>query len=100
MTTKDRDALAAKYFPTEWAKAQLPGKSKKRNQLRNAAEHMQKKDALRAQGASCANCSSFRPTSYSPTVKGGSWCAAESDFYGYSLTKPENLCHRWTQKKE
>lgn len=94
MTTEERDALAAHYFPDSWKAAQQQGKSKKRNQLRNAAEDMQKKEQLQAQGASCANCESFEPNG--PC---GSYCHVNTDFYGYGLTKPENLCHRWTEKK-
>jgi len=93
-TTPERDALAAKYFPKLWAQAQASGKSKKRNQLRNAAEDMQKKEQLRTQGASCGNCDN-----YSPKGPCGSYCELDSDFYGYSLTKAENLCHRWTEKR-
>ena len=29
----------------------------------------------------------------------GSYCHADTDFYGYGLTKAENLCHRWSAIK-
>lgn len=95
--TTDRDDLAAKYFPDSWTAAQEPGKSKKRNQLRNAAENMQKKECLRSQGASCANCSYLGTAQLRGKTE--MICELDSDFHGYSLTKPEHLCHRWTEKK-
>ena len=92
-TTAERDALAARYFPREWAAAATkPGASKKRQQLRRNAEMAQERDRLRASGARCAICRSF-VASDPPSLRGhGPWCRAESDFNGYTAARPDGLC--------
>jgi hypothetical protein len=91
----DRDALCEKYFPQKWAGIKdAVGKSKARNNLRKAAGYAAKNDKLRAAGASCANCSSFNATGAC-----GSYCDRDTDFYGYALTKPDDLCAKWSAKK-
>jgi hypothetical protein len=97
-TAADRDDLAAKYYPREWEKAQVPGKSKRRNQLRKWAEQMQIKEGLREQGACCGNCGSFGSVSLGGEIE--TICHADSDFYGYALTRASDLCHRWHAKKD
>lgn len=94
-TLEERNALAMKYFPESWANAQTEGKSKQRNNLRKHAEQIQLKEQLKADGASCSTCWSF--VSGGPC---GSYCDADTDYYGYALTKPEGLCYRWHKKKE
>lgn len=94
-TTPDRDALADKYFPDSWKAAQESGKSKKRNQLRNAAENMQIKEQLRKSGAHCGNCDHLDRVQIGGELK--TICELDSDFGGYQLTKCEYLCHRWKE---
>lgn len=89
----ERDALAKKYFPKQWDAAQAVGKSKKRTQLRKAAEDMKEKERLRSIGASCANCASFKKVQIGTYLK--DTCEADSDFYGYALTSATNLCSKW-----
>lgn len=97
LSLEERNALAAQYFPKLWADAQAPGKKNgtKRTQLRNAAEHKQIEDELRlrAQGASCATCRSFGQTNLVGEKR--YVCSADCDFYGYAITTPGRLCHRW-----
>ena len=51
-------------------------------------------EALRAQGASCANCSSFRRTGpYGPH------CKVDRYFLGYAVADPDNLCSRWSARE-
>lgn len=55
MGANPRDALAAKYFPREWARvATALGKSKQRQRLRQQAEAQQFLEQLRVNGANCA----------------------------------------------
>ena len=96
LTLEQRDALAEKYFPKLWEAAKAKGKSKKRTQLRKAAEHELLKEGLRETGACCANCSSFSSAQIGGNLK--TICAADSDFYGYSRTEAHHLCHKWSEK--
>jgi hypothetical protein len=91
-----RSELAAARFPAEWKKwcaRTGPGASKRRQQLRKAAEDTVKIDVLRANAASCGTCANFQK-------KGpyGPHCELDSDFHGYALTQAANLCSRWTAK--
>lgn len=91
-----RSELAAKRFPKEWAVWSTrtgPGASKRRQQLRKAAEDAIVMDGLRSKNASCATCSSFEPRG-----PGGPHCAKDSDFHGYTLVLPTDLCARWMGK--
>lgn len=93
--TTERDALCEKYFPKQWlAIKDAVGKSKARNNLRKRAAYAAKNEKLRAAGASCSNCSSFKASG--PC---GSYCLMDSDFHGYSLTKPTDLCVKWSAIK-
>lgn len=88
----ERSQLAAKLFPREWATvANLPGASKARQKLRQRAVTEVKLRALRAAGASCATCRSFEKRDPTPGIK-GPWCSAKSDWEGYVLAKPNDLC--------
>ena len=89
-----RNALAAELFPKEWAKAQEPGKSKKRQQLRQAAEYQLIKRQREAEGHSCADCSArFK------TAEGKHACGFDSDFHGDVIVKLTDLCWRWYAKE-
>ena len=91
-TDDPRSRLAAEMFPREWAAvASRPGASKKRQQLRQRAEEEVKLNDLRASGASCATCGSYRTADPTPGMK-GPWCAAESDWKGFVRAKPDGLC--------
>ena len=96
----ERDALAAKHFPDEWADAKdLLGGSKRLQKLRQRGEYMERTAALRASGASCANCRSFntRPV-FGLNMK--ATCDAQSDFYGYVEARPDGLCVRWKLRED
>ncbi|MGR0185486.1 hypothetical protein [Azospirillum aestuarii] len=87
-----RSRLAAELFPREWAAvATRPGASKKRQQLRQRAEAELKLRGLRASGASCATCGSYRTSDPTPGMK-EPWCAAESDWKGFVRANPDGLC--------
>jgi hypothetical protein len=61
ITDDPRSQLAANLLPREWAAvANKPGASKKRHQLRQMAEAEQRMKELRAAGAKCATCRSYR----------------------------------------
>lgn len=97
-TLEERNALAAEIFPVEWAKALTEtGKRavNKRRCLRNAAEAEVIMRPLRERGECCATCSSFDPN---PTREIKNACLADSDFHGYAITQPENLCGLWKAK--
>lgn len=88
-----RSNLAARTFPTEWAKwSTLTGPSarKRRHQLRQAAEHQVAMGILHAAGESCGTCGAFNR-------KGpcGSYCDLDSGGGAYTLTQASNLCVRW-----
>lgn len=93
-TDDPRSQLAAKMFPREWARvATASGASKARQKLRQRAEAEVQLRALRATGASCVNCSSYERRPMGKEMR----CAAESDFYGDVIAKPDGLCllHRF-----
>lgn len=93
-----RDALAAHYFPKQWKKvAGVPGKSKRRQQLRRWAEIEQKLEPLRAAGSCCGNCNYWKSSS-AITIK-GNYCEINSDFYGYAITPANHLCTYWEAKR-
>ena len=57
-----------------------------------AAEEQRQCDALKAQGKSCAIClHSDRPGS----LRGKMACQLDSDFQGYAITHPSNICSRF-----
>ena len=86
-----RDALAAKHFPDVWARiAHAPGKSKVRQLYRRRAEHVEAVMQLRAEGKSCASCSSFERKGAARSA-----CLMDSDFRGEVCVSADNLCHRW-----
>lgn len=89
-----RNALASQMFPKEWAKAQAPGKSKKRQQLRQGAERELVRRQRQAEGHSCADCSARFKTS-----EGKHACGFESDFHGDMIVKLTDLCWRWYTKE-
>jgi hypothetical protein len=101
MMETPRDALAAQLFPKEWAAvAAKAGASKKRQQLRQRAEHVDAVNALRAKGASCASCVGFRPTPSAAGLKFAHHCTAESDFHGYVEARADGLCRLWRTETE
>lgn len=90
------DDLVKQRFPAEWAKWSTRtgrGASKRRQQLRRAARVAVVMDTLRQAGASCASCASF--TKNGPC---GSHCEKDSDFHGYAVVCPSDLCARWTAR--
>jgi hypothetical protein len=91
----DRDALAAKHFPKQWAAVSgKVGASKSRQQLRKAAERADMFLQLKAEGRSCATCVAFND--HPPaSVSFDAVCDADSDFHGYVGTKADSLCYRW-----
>lgn len=97
-TTAERDALAAKMFPAEWARvANVTGATNARQKLRRRAEDAVKLRELRATGASCATCSSFQSAS-GMHLSIANYCAAESDFHGYVEAKAGGLCLHHRQR--
>lgn len=87
----ERSALAALMFPQQWAAvAQLPGASKRRQQLRKRAEHAVALQALRGAGARCLTCRAFRRDPMFPGH--GTWCDTHSDFHGYQAATGDDLC--------
>ena len=97
--TAARDALAAKHFPNQWAAiASAPGKSKARQKYRRDAERAERREVLRRDGHSCADCSCFnrkQPSSYQGT-KHKTWCGFMSDFHGYVFVDASDICSDWT----
>lgn len=95
----DRDALAARMFPDEWARVHaLTGERARRqrhNLRRRALVAVQLRD-LRERGASCATCRSL--TGGVSGIK-GPICDAHSDFHGYAITTLDGLCADWTARK-
>ena len=95
-TAEARNELAAKYFPKQWEKvADKPGASKARQNLRRAADNRVKLDALRQDGACCGKCGSFERVAPSSMPDFGCWCAADSDFHGYTKASAGGLCLRF-----
>lgn len=94
----ERSALAAKIFPDEWArwyKVRGTTAQRQRQRLRKAAEiEVNVMRPLRAAGASCATCRSFKHR-----IDVGNYCSAESDFHGYVLAKSKGLCPLWHKKE-
>lgn len=98
MTLNPRDALAVKYFPGEWAAvATKSGASKSRQRLRQRAETQVVIEGLRNNGSSCGGCQSFRVGDSPAQPK--NYCATHSDFHGYAVTKPSDVCTLWTAAK-
>lgn len=98
---EERDALAAKLFPREWAvvaKSSGRGAGKKRNKLRNQAEEKVRFDTLKAEGKSCASCGGFERRQPYPGLK-GAWCSMDSDWEGYTHAEPGGLCLKWHPKE-
>lgn len=92
-----RDALAAHYFPKQWGKvAGVPGKSKRRQQLRKWAENQRDLEPLRAAGSCCGNCDHWKPPSTATIEE--NHCEVHSDFYGYAITPKDHLCIYWKTK--
>ena len=90
------DAAIAEAWPGKWAKANdqsRPGASKRRNQLRKAWATAKKLDALSEQGAACETCANFGLTRALGGLK--TICELRSDFEGYQLADPANLCADW-----
>lgn len=88
-TDDPRPKLAAEMFPREWARvANATGASKARQKLRQRAESEVKLRALRAEGAACANCRSFKKRHMGTEMM----CSTHSDFYGDVIAKPDGLC--------
>lgn len=90
------DDLVKQRFPAEWAKWSIRTgivASKRRQQLRRAARDSAVMDTLRQVGASCGTCSSF--TKNGPC---GPHCEKDSDFHGYAVVRPGDLCARWTAR--
>lgn len=98
MADEQLDALVAKRYPAEWARA-LKQKSGFRTKLRKRFKDEQEIEALRSVGCRCANCASFEPMPLMSGHPGEMMCAAHSDFHGYSITTAEKLCKHWTEKK-
>lgn len=99
----ERDALAAKLFPREWAAVAMRlGASKKRNQLRKRAEEKAARDAAIAPhiaaGHCCGNCNEFEPYP-GPGNKDRFICAMDSDFRGYAIARADGLCPLWRARK-
>lgn len=97
----DRDALAARMFPREWAAVEHKvGASKKRQQLRQRAEQevvwRKVKAELDAKGATCGNCRHCSP--YPMSRNGELSCDLDTDFHGYAIVKPTHVCARWSEK--
>lgn len=91
----DRDALAAQFFPAEWAKAITQTGKKAQNRrhiLRRRAEYEAAMVPLRSAGQSCAGCVSFQS---GPPGIGGKICAVESDHAGYVRAEVSGLCPHW-----
>ena len=89
----ERDALAAKIFPHEWARAssQTGRKaSSERRRLRKAAAAEVIMAPLREAGARCGTCHAFG-------THGGikNACSTHSDWDGYETRKPDDLCEYW-----
>ena len=96
MSTEERDALAARYFPQEWARvATKAGASKARQKLRRAAEDVVVLDALRAAGARCETCRSFMIGTTASKNSQSPWCTAHSEWNSYAIIDPDDLCVRW-----
>lgn len=92
----DRNERAAAMFPADWARMeQMTGKrrSRMRATLRNRATYEDGLAALPAL-ASCATCAHHGryPTDNRMT------CDLDSDFYGYTIVKPDHKCPRWATK--
>lgn len=94
-----RNALAAARYPDEWNKWNgVPGRKagKKRQQLRQMAEHAVELDKLRLAGAECSNCAHFHTRVPANGWRGMEpWCGFFSDFQGYQMARPDSLCLRW-----
>lgn len=92
------DALIAKLWPIDWAKANDPTRrnnSKRRQQLRQAYAYHLRMQALQSAepDARCGTCEHFELMPEDRT--GQHHCSAESDFYGYVLASADNLCLKY-----
>lgn len=100
MTATDRDALAARYFPVEWARCvNLSGASKRRQKLRKQAEDAQLLEQLRVCGSRCDNCGSFS-TREIPGMDKKPHCERYSDFHGVAFVDPDGLCTMWRERTQ
>jgi len=91
------DQQVAAMFPKEWAAvANVTGERarRRRHSLRRRARVETALAQLRAEGRSCASCGSFRNQRPCP---GGprTYCERDSDFHGYAIVKPTDLCTNW-----
>ena len=97
-TLEERNALAAKMYPVEWARiVNKTGEQarRRRQNLRQHAKAAVQLAALRERGAKCENCDGFsRKEAGHKNV-----CLADTDFHGYAIVKPDGLCLRWGERK-
>jgi hypothetical protein len=96
--TPEVDAAIAERFPSEWARANdgsLRGRSKARNNLRKRYRYVVELEAFKAANpdARCGNCA-HGDLNPSVGIKGLS-CELDSDFHGYAMVDPANVCARW-----
>ena len=95
MADPQTDAAIAALWPEAWAKANNPAlrnRSKARQQIRQRYKFHLEMDALQKAKphARCGVCKHYEPV---PHSSGGKFhCSIESDFHGYQITTPDNLC--------
>jgi hypothetical protein len=96
MADPETDAAIAAKWPDAWAKANDPtlrNRSKARQQIRQRYRASLSFDAFKQANpsAQCGNCTNYLPMPHDSRMM----CAAESDFHGYAVAKPDGLCMKW-----
>lgn len=92
----EQRALAMTMFPMEWGRALgTPGERGRRMRanLRKRAGVAVVMQALRAEGRSCASCAAYNSGAFGSGRR--SFCEDDTDFHGYALTGPTDLCNDW-----
>lgn len=71
-----------------------PGERRRREgkRAKKAAIYAQRVSVIREAGGKCDNCKHILRN---PSTLKGTYCDLESDFHGYSTTKPESVCPDW-----
>lgn len=95
MADPQTDAAIAELWPEAWARANDPNlrnRSKARQQIRQRYKfHLAMEAFQKAKPhARCGVCEHYEPVPHSSSGK--FHCSLGSDFYGYSIAKPDGLC--------
>jgi hypothetical protein len=92
------DTQIAQFYPAEWARAndpRLSNRSKARNNLRRRYRLVQEHMAFVAANPE-ARCSGCAHSNLNPSSIKGLVCDLNSDFHGYQMVSPDDVCTRFS----